>query len=158
MDGGDYNIPFAFLKKLGEKYLTILGWVFGDNLILWVVGWKKGAVLPQLELVQKSQKILECDLKRKRNNHLFTGNPLNTCDTFVKLYTAIFHQGLHCLLRKKLFRQKYNFLDTPRYVQWTIFSTCILYQTRRKNPLVYKMLKWLQFNTTNNAASLAMYL
>ena len=44
----------------------------------------------------------QCDLKRKRNNNLFTGNLLNI--TFVKLYPAVLHQGLHCLLRKKLFR------------------------------------------------------
>ena len=44
---------------------------------------------------------------------------------------------------KKIFRQKNTIFknkiqpDTPRYVvQWTIPS--LLYQTRRKNPLVYK--------------------
>ena len=70
---------------------------------------QKSAIFPQLGLVQNSQKTVECDLKREReNNHLFTGTPLN--DTFVnnedqvkKLYNAVFHQGLHCLLRKKDF-------------------------------------------------------
>ena len=40
------------------------------------------------------------------DNHLFTGNPRN--DTFAnnedqdkKQYNVVFHQGLHCLLRKK---------------------------------------------------------
>ena len=54
---------------------------------------------------------------------------------------AVFHLGLHCL-RKKILRQiiQYFFLklqpNTPRYVQWTIPR--LLYQTRRKNPLVHK--------------------
>ena len=68
-------------------------------------GSKESAILPQLALVQNSRKTVECNLKRKRNNHLFTGNPLN--DTFSKnedqdkkLYNAVFHQGLHCLLKK----------------------------------------------------------
>ena len=65
-----------------------------------------------------------------------------------------FHQGLHCLLKIKTSSDKKNnvflcfflfffFLrkpDTPRYVQWTIPS--LLYQTRRKNPVVYKGLKF----------------
>ena len=71
-------------------------------------------VLPQLGLVQNSQKTVECDLKRKRINRLWE-SLLN--DTFAnnedqdeKLYNAVFHQGLHCLLRiKKIFRQKYIF-------------------------------------------------
>ena len=75
-------------------------------------GSKKSAILPQLGLVH-----VECNLKRKRNNHLFTGNPLK--DTFAnnedqdkKLLDVVFHQGLHCLLirKKKIFRQKYDFL------------------------------------------------
>ena len=44
---------------------------------------------------------------------------------------------------KKVFRQKITILpDTPRYVQWNIPK--LLYQTRRKNPLVYKRFtqKW----------------
>ena len=79
----------------------MLGWVFEENLILWVVGRKKSAILHQLGLVH-----VECNLKRKRNNHLFTGNHLK--DTFAnnedqdkKLLDVVFHQGLHCLLRKK---------------------------------------------------------
>ena len=68
-------------------------------------GSKKSVVLPQLGLVQNSQKSVECDLKRKLNNHLFTRKPLN--DTFAnnedqdkKLDNVVFHQGLYCLLRK----------------------------------------------------------
>ena len=57
-------------------------------------------------------------------------------------HNAAFHKGLHCLVRKKtdLLTKITFFLklspDTPRYVQWTIPS--LSYQTRRKNPLVYK--------------------
>ena len=79
-------------------------------------GSKESAVLTQLGLVQNYQKTVECDLKRKRNNHLFTGTPLN--DTFAnnedqdkKLYNAVFHQGLYCLLRKKRFSDKNTFLN-----------------------------------------------
>ena len=114
MDRGNYNIPLAFLKKkLGDKYLNMLGWVFEENLTLWVVGQKK-CLIPQLGLVQNSQKTVEYNLKRKRNDHLFSGNPLN--DTFAnnedqdkKVYNSVFHQGLHCLLRNKRVSDKNTF-------------------------------------------------
>ena len=88
------------------------GGFFEEKLTLWVVGRKK-CRSPQLGLVQNSQKTVECDLKRKRNNHIFveTGNPLN--ETFAnnedqdkRLYNAVFHQGLHCLLREKRLKKK----------------------------------------------------
>ena len=50
-----------------------------------------------------------------------------------------------CKGKKDLQTKEYNIFflklqpDTSRYVQWTIPHT--LYQTRRKNPLVYKGLK-----------------
>ena len=109
---------FAFFSKnLRDKYINMLGWVFKENLTLWVVGRKKSVVLPQLGLVQNSQKTVECDLKRKKNNHLFTGKPLN--DRFAnnedqdkKLNNVVFHQDLHCLLRKIRFSDKNTFFKT----------------------------------------------
>ena len=87
---------------LGDKYINILGGSLNEKSKSVGGGSKESAVLPQLGLVQNSQKILECDLKRKQKKKLFTGNPLN--DTFVnnedqdkKLYNAVFHHGLHCL-------------------------------------------------------------
>ena len=60
---------------------------------------------------------------------------------FIRVYT--FCKG------KKIFRQKNTidlklYPDNPRYVQWTIPS--LLYQTRRKNPLVYKGLRCTSFS------------
>ena len=59
--------------------------------------------VPVLKLPQKCRKTLECDLKRKLNNLLHTGNPIN--DTFINsghqdeiAHSAAFYQGLHCLL------------------------------------------------------------
>ena len=53
-----------------------------------------------------------------------------------------FHQGIHSLLKQNnLPREHYkkifgNYKPViPRYIEWTI--PCLLYQTRRKNPLVY---------------------
>ena len=79
-------------------------------------GSNESDVLPQIGLVQNSQKTVECDLKRKRINRLWE-SPLN--DTFAnnedqdeKLYNAVYHQGLHCLLRiKKDFQTKIHFLN-----------------------------------------------
>ena len=58
------------------------------------------------------------------------------------------HQGLLCFEKVKLFfrnKSTIQFLklkpDTPRYVQCTIPN--LLYQTRRRNPLVYKGLTHL---------------
>ena len=80
-------------------------------------GSEESAVPPQLALVQNSQKTVECDLKRKRNNHLYTVfelDPLNVTfakneGKYKKLYNAVFHQGLHCLLRKKKIQTKIHF-------------------------------------------------
>ena len=56
-------------------------------------------------------------------------------------HDVAFHQGLHCLLRQNdLHRKKYiyfvNITCDPSFIQWTISS--LLYQIRRKNPLVHK--------------------
>ena len=81
-------------------------------------GSKEIAVLRRIGLVQNSQKIVECHLKRKRYNHLFTifETPINNTfannkDIDKKLYNSVFHQGLHCLLRKKRFSDKNTFLN-----------------------------------------------
>ena len=61
-------------------------------------------------------------------------------------HNAAFHQGLHCLLKQIRFSEKIQYvllnynLTPPRYLQWTISS--LLYQTRRKNSIVYKGLTY----------------
>ena len=65
----------------------------------------------------------------------------NSEDPDEMLHNAAFREGQHCLFRSKIFSDiKYiTFVlspDNPRCVQW--FITSVLYQTRRKNPLVYK--------------------
>ena len=55
-------------------------------------------------------------------------------DEFIRVYTV-------CKSNNNLQTKDYNIIfnlspDTPRYVQQTISS--LLYQTRRKNPFVYK--------------------
>ena len=67
---------------------------------------------------------------------------LNSEDADEMPHNVAFHQGLHCKGKKDLQTIKYiNLLkklqpDTPRYVQWSIPS--LLYQTKRKSPLVYE--------------------
>ena len=51
---------------LGDKYINILGGSLNEKSNSVGGGSKESAVLPQLGLVQNSQKILECDLKRKQ--------------------------------------------------------------------------------------------
>ena len=63
------------------------------------------------------------------------------CNTALNLCIAAFHQGLHCLSKKDLQTREYNIFlkiitDTPRCVQCTIQG--LLFQTRRKNLIVYK--------------------
>ena len=53
-------------------------------------------------------------------------------------HNAAFHRGLHSLLSDNTIFKKIK-PDNPRYVQWVIPS--LLYQTSRKDPLVYKGLK-----------------
>ena len=61
-------------------------------------------------------------------------------------HNVAFHQGLHCLSRKKRQRQKYNFFSFK-------FLTDMyngLSQVRRKNPLVYEGLIHLYIITKNH--------
>ena len=59
-------------------------------------------------------------------------------------HNTAFHLSLHCFVikgKKDLPTKKYNIFlnlypDTPRYIHWTISR--LLYQTSRKNTLVYK--------------------
>ena len=57
-------------------------------------------------------------------------------------HNAAFHQGLHCLLRQKIFLEKEKQLIrkfrpvTPQFIQWTI--PCLLYKTRGESPLDHK--------------------
>ena len=75
-------------------------------------------------------------------NPLYTENPYKRCRPkemphimwhFIRVYTV-------CKGKKDLQTKTQYFFklqpDTPKYVQWTIPS--LMYQARRKNPLVYK--------------------
>ena len=55
---------------------------------------------------------------------------INSEDPDEMLHYAAFHQGLYCLLGKKIFRQKKTLLlktitCVPRYVQWPFQVYCI---------------------------------
>ena len=101
-DVGHYNIPFVFFLKVGN-YLNMFGWVFEENLTLWVVtGGSKKCRSPPTTASTKLSETVECDLKRKRNNHLFTEKALN--DTFAKMKTkspaALFWLCWHSVFTK----------------------------------------------------------
>ena len=76
--------------------------------------------------------------------NLLTSTLANSEDPDEMQHNAAFHQGLHCLKGKKDLTKEYilflNYNLTPLDM-YNGHVYCLLYQTRRNNPLVYKGLK-----------------